>query len=289
MLFLGVVIGIAEPSTPGIDGIPFPEKSKILTALRVEDPEERREAVDKALFEVLVLGDYHTCIAARLFIVKLTRWYDFRPHEQVFREVAQTHGGCSFLSILDMQDVQLAPRQERLDLLRRILLDGEVQLRRGTVLGRSNAIIWVCNEGMSSLLPLAEKNYSELGNAMKSSCSREKLRLECELKSGAENRGDALVRAADALLRMDPSELEERANESTVFEDLIAQYAKSACEENPIDHMSSPACGTFGSLWDRESQRLTKSEQSESELPMWLQTVGYVVNKERHTKPVTDE
>ncbi len=255
-------IGSAQGS---FETVPFPQREALLAAMRIEDPQERTLAVDDVLHEVLVRGDAQTRFAATDHILRLSRWYDFRPHESVFYQALERYGNWTLVYMLDIQDLMLGDRGKLITALKRALVEDRIELPHGRPLDRNSAIRWVGREGITELRALAEQSYPTLSPQSQESYPLEKFWLEFELGKGARNREDVYVKTADHLLAMDSAELHERANTEDLLAHIITDRVRQACERNPIDYSRNKACDMFYTLWQRQNAFLAKGEGVEPE------------------------
>jgi hypothetical protein len=248
-----------------------PETEEILAAVRIEDPDLRREKLGEILDRVLTEPDIEENFIAYQavsdFIWELSPWFDFEPFEWIGEKELEAPRGISQLfGVLDQQDLRSLGYQERVSLLRTAIVEGRVAFGRRTVIARPVAIEMVARDGVSELQELAEQYHSELSPTFRESFSLEHFQLLLSLTSGAKTRDEALLLAAQRLLVGDDCELRRRIKEDQLFLKVVLDLTQRACRFSPIDGAQIPACQEYFELFAREWRRGPHGSLSAAEL-----------------------
>jgi hypothetical protein len=247
---------VGQASEPSYSGFVVPEMAEILAAVRIDDPDLRREKLGEIL--VRVLTDTDNGIVYEVvceYLWTLTPWFDFGPYEWIGEKEAEARGRYQIFALLDQQDLRSMDYLDRVSLLRTAIVDGRAAFGRRGVIVRPVAIEMVAREGVSELRELAEQYHSELAPVLRKSFPLEQFQLLLSLTSGAKGKDEALRLAAKRLLAGDACELRRRMREDKLYFTVVLDLTRRACRFSPIDGAQIPACQEYYELFAREWRR----------------------------------
>jgi hypothetical protein len=282
MVFLVAVVPMCSGSSPYSEQLP-PLGEQILEAARIADDAARKEVLLGLLNQSLIDSDYHTRSLTLDLLGRMSAWFDFSPYEQLAYELRQEKNDRTLYSILDRQNFERMPNQEREAILFKAITTDKASLPRGTRIDRFVAIGVVAQRGIVELQEVCEKHYPLLSTTSKEWLPLERFRLELELTAGGGTRDRALKVAAKRLQEMDECQFRKRLkDDEDFFREMVRYFAAVACDINPIDRSQRASCEGFYRLfkreWSRGEDEPASIDSSESD---WIRSLaGFSIRDE---------
>ena len=262
MLVVSALVALAAvASEEPAERVLGPAVQAIQRAAIVKEPAEREQALREGIRAGLLSADPEVRREVFSYLCRMSdRWLDLRPYTDLLEQYAAVPGeGGRGLRLADDVELFRAPREERIELYRRAIVEGKVLLKRGTPLDRWNAVRGAAWQGLDELRPLIE-TYYPLTPGLAADTPIEQLRLWLDLRAGAIDREDALRLASQRLAKLEDREFESRMDGDPIFKQTVLQNAQDACALNPFTGERNPACASLYEIAKKQKERHAQRE-----------------------------
>lgn len=235
-------------SFPG--GVPSltPAQKAVAEAASVKDPEDRVEALRRAIRAGLLAFDRQTRNEVFGYLSANSRWIDLHPYAdliEAFSEADSHHRGSG---LLDENQLPRLPRSHRLEIYRQAITQGSVRLAHGSTLTREAASSLAAFEGITELRALVFESAGQVEKRWRKSFDFESFNSLFELTAGAEDRDDATRLAAHRLFEISPPTVRARMDQDEGFRSAVIRIASYGCAIDPFSGRRSPGCGRMSEV-----------------------------------------
>lgn len=159
--------------------------------------------------------------------------WDYRPFEDLIAAFGRTYRFPGQIdSILDKSELLRGPREERVALLRRAIVEGSIVLSRGTRYPRELAMAWAAQEGLWELEDDLRQYLDNVAQRYKIGLGMSAFPALFELKRGACDAAEASRLAVARIVEMDDRAFRGRMTSDPGFRSAVFNIADSVCSRD---------------------------------------------------------
>lgn len=220
---------------PGIKSLPCGPRVAALCreAAQIDDKAERDAALTALFSRWLQSDDHSVRVEAFTYLRSIERFFDPRPLRSEIDRFDTLENGSDGAAFLARAEFSRSSREVRLAVYRQAIIDGVAPIGAGESVFRARAMIDASLEGLDQLRDLIAEYYRKLGNDELRNYPLDELMADLELRAGAADRDDAVVRATHRLAAMPSSELWTKCKASEGWRLAIATLAGKLADNAP--------------------------------------------------------
>ena len=247
-----------------------PAVKRIEAAAALSDREARLRMLQETIESGLFSPDRNANWEVLRFLETKQRWIDLRPFVAILERYMGPTGRNDGAWVADEVEFFRASRQDRIEVCRRAIVEGQITLPRGWQIPRNVAMGFAADEGLEELKPLIVEYYDRLAPDYKHHSPLEELLESIELRAGASDREDAIERACARLAAMSDTELKQKMEADVHLQHVADTLAQDACAVDPIMSRRSPGCAVLKGVVNRQEHLFQMEVEKGTVKPKWV-------------------